>query len=85
MTGPPKHILRLVRSSITRGLATSSEGSQLALWEAKAKKEAKGADPYEAFGSTNADVRVLSYNPDLAACDAILRSSSLPSPCRACA
>lgn len=27
-------------------------------WEARARKEAKGKDPYEVFGSTNTDVSV---------------------------
>lgn len=39
---------------LRRLLSTANEG--LKAWEAKASKEAKGADPYQAFGSSTIDV-----------------------------
>ena len=51
---------RLLGSATARALssATGAAGSEdpLAAWEAKAKKECKGGDPYQDFGSTNIDV-----------------------------
>lgn len=55
---PPKLLpgARGALLELARGIA-SSEGDPLATWEAKASKEAKGKDPYAAFGSVNHDVR----------------------------
>lgn len=41
-----------------RGFATSVEAAEqnMEVWKARATKEAKGKDPWEAFASTNADV-----------------------------
>lgn len=39
---------------------TSTDSSLVEAWEAKARKEAKGKDPYEAFGSKNHDVGAIS-------------------------
>jgi hypothetical protein len=35
---------------------SSTDSSLLEAWEAKARKEAKGQDPYQVFGSKNHDV-----------------------------
>lgn len=42
--------------SLARGL-TSAADDALKAWEARARKEAKGQDPYTTFGSQNQDVR----------------------------
>ena len=38
------------------GSAAAEDTGALRAWEERLRKEAKGKDPYEAFGSTNADV-----------------------------
>lgn len=52
---------RLLGSAAARALSSSAAGAggggdPQQAWEAKAKKECKGGDPYKAFGSTNIDV-----------------------------
>ena len=62
MTLIPKHLTaRTVRRSallVHRFATAAGDGDPQSIWEAKATKEAKGGDPYKAFGSTNYDVRL---------------------------
>ena len=50
---------RLLGSAAARALSSAGAGvDPQQAWEAKAKKECKGGDPYKALGSTNIDVSV---------------------------